>query len=217
MPETGIGFFPDIGGSYLLSRCHGKIGWYLGLTGAHIGWQEAIDAGLIKYTLESGEQAHFIKALCELDWSDDAHADVDKLSRQFKMQAGRSSLADHQDAIECGFSQDSVSGILAVLAERDDEWSQKVVKTLNKKSPLSLCLTLEQLNRASQMDLAQALIMEYRMVSHLMTQHDFYEGVRALLVDKDKNPHWQPSSLADVNEDLVQAYFKPQQQELELV
>lgn len=217
MPETGIGFFPDIGGGYLLSRCQGKIGWYLGLTGSRIAWQEAVDAGLIRYTIHSDEQHALIYALSQLNWSDDKYADVNALLARFMMPAEQSSFANKQDAIEHCFSQASMPAIFEALDKHRSSWCQQVIKILKTKAPLSLCLTLEQLNRAERLDLSQDLIMEYRMVTHLMTQSDFYEGVRALLIDKDKKPNWQPDSIESVTESLVQAYFAPQHRELMLV
>lgn len=214
MPETGIGFFPDIGGGYLLSRCKGHIGNYLGLSGNRIDCHQAFDAGLLSHIIDSEYTAGFLDKLCVVNWSDDKHADIDGVLISLPSIAQASDLQTHFDAIEMCFNKESIEDIYIALTKFATPWAEKTLSILNKKSPTSLKLTLEQLKRAESMSLAECLIMEFRMVSHLMTQKDFYEGVRALIVDKDKALAWQPSTLEDVLPDSIEQYFAAQSREL---
>jgi enoyl-CoA hydratase/carnithine racemase len=210
MPETGIGFFPDIGGGYLLSRANGELGTYLALTGKRINAEDAVCAGLIKHTISSKSLTDLLVGLFE---GERLNALIDK----FAIKEYSSSLKDLKSQIDACFGFDSIEEILNALDASNSPWSKKTRDILHSKSPTSLKVTLKQLRFAKTMSMADCMKMEYRMVTQFMNQHDFYEGVRALLVDKDKTPQWQPNLLSDVSEDMVDSYFQPIENELELI
>jgi enoyl-CoA hydratase len=210
MPETGIGFFPDIGGGYLLSRCHGELGTYLGLCGKRIDIHAAVDAGLIKYSLESARLSSVIDKL-------ESGEAIDAVLNEAKLKTDASFLSTHREEIDTCFAHDSIEDIMSALKSCSTEFARKTQALLESKSPTSLKVTLSQLRRAKTLEMGACMQMEYRMVTHFMQQHDFYEGVRALLVDKDKTPHWQPNVLSDVSSELIAEYFAPLDEELLLL
>lgn len=202
MPETGIGFFPDIGASYLLARCPDHLGMYLGLSGQRLNAYEAQAAGLVKQVVAAERFAEFITELKVLDLRHDAHAKVDAHVKAFALPILPPQY-DAKDVTSC-FGQSSLAAIDEALAQGDSPWHQSSRKTLSEKSPSSLKLTFEQLTRAEKMSMAECIQMDYCLVGHFMHGHDFYEGVRALLIDKDKSPQWQKA----VSSDELHAYFE---------
>ncbi len=204
MPETSIGFFPDIGASHLLSRCPNGYGMYLGLTGERIAAEEAHALGLVKHVMPSHQFADVIPRLQDMDLSTNAFEQIshclNTMSRPQPVQ-----LNPH---VSSCFQRLSVEAILDELDQINDAWSLKMSTVLSQKSPLSLKITFEQLQRAVSMNLAACLNMDFALVTHFMQEHDFYEGVRALLVDKDKTPKWLPAKLEDVGLDDVRKYFE---------
>ena len=216
MPETGIGFFPDIGASYLLARCPGFFGNYLGLTGSRLGAADAKALGLVKYLISADKLQLALSALIDANLSADAHTEVDTCLQRFAMPAEPSAIIQLQSAIDDCFKGPEVESILASLATYDDIWHQETLSALMQKAPLSLKVTLAQLQKAQCMSMADCVKMDYCLAGHFMRDHDFYEGVRALLIDKDKTPHWQPNSLSQVTDALVADYFECGQPELPL-
>ncbi len=208
MPETSIGFFPDIGASYLLSRSPGYFGPYLGLTGARLGAADAYALGLVRYVIASDKLARVLDGLVNEDLSHDAHLGVETFLQRFAEPVPPAPIMVYEDAVRRCFNHADVESIVSALQEVDDVWHQEVLKTLELKAPLSLKVTLEQIARAKSMSLAECVSMDYCLVSHFISDHDFYEGVRALLVDKDKLPHWQPRTLAEVTREQVDHYFE---------
>ncbi|PJD96904.1 MAG: 3-hydroxyisobutyryl-CoA hydrolase [Legionella sp.] len=206
MPETAIGFFPDIGASHLLTRCPSYIGWYAGLTGCRLQAQEAHYAGLIKHKMSSSRMPEFVDALQHIQWSHDPFADVDACLAEYEDSS--TSAFTHSTMINECFSHQSVEAILDALLSHAALQAQEIAAQLMQKAPLSLKVTLKQLQQAPSLSLAQCLTMDYNLVSHFMRGTDFYEGVRALLVDKDKNPQWKPAVLEEVSSCLVDGYFE---------
>lgn len=206
MPETSIGFFPDIGVSYLLNQCPGSLGVYLGLTGDRLGSDEACQAGIVKHQVPSARFSELYHALVAADLSGDADSTVENCLSQFAIKAAPHAN-DVYHVIEACFSKPTVESILAALMDRGDEWSLKTLARLNQKCPLSLKVTLAQLRQSKGLSLADCLKMDYVLVQHLMKHPDFYEGVRALLIDKDKTPHWQPPHIDLVTEERVASCF----------
>jgi enoyl-CoA hydratase len=204
MPETSIGFFPDIGASHLLSRCPNGYGMYLGLTGERIAAEEAHALGLVKHVIASERFAEVVAQLLDLDLSTHAFA---KVSHCLNAMSTVQAVPLNPHVPSC-FKKSTLQAIMEALLQSADPWCVKIATLLSHKSPLSLHVTFEQLQRAASMDLASCLNMDFGLVNHFMHGHDFYEGVRALLVDKDKSPKWQPPSLADVNLNVVQKYFE---------
>ncbi|CEG56376.1 enoyl-CoA hydratase/isomerase family protein [Legionella fallonii] len=216
MPETSIGFFPDIGASHLLARCPGSLGMYLGLTGNRLGSQDALQAGLVKYTIASEQMQSVINDLLSIDLSKEVHTRVTQCLNKYNKVLGEEELTSINPLINSCFSQSTVESIRKSLSSCKDAWAEKIDNTLNQKCPLSLKITLHQLQKAKGLSLAECLKMDFDLVGHFMKDNDFYEGVRALLIDKDKNPQWNPARLDLVSEDRVVNYFE-RSTELELI
>ncbi len=207
MPETSIGFFPDIGASFLLSRCPGKMGFYLGLTGNRLKAEEALTVGLVKYVIQSTAFENIMDALLHADLSSNAYDAVSSCLSRFAEPVNSQSIADLQANVDTRFAYSDIASILNDLAKNDDAWHQEILLTLQQKSPLSLCVTLAQLSKAANMSFDECIQMDYCLVQHFMKDHDFYEGVRALLIDKDKLPQWSPKNLSSIKSSLVNDYF----------
>lgn len=217
MPETGIGFFPDIGASHVLNRCPGFIGTYLGLTGNRLGSQDALTAGLVKYTISSEQMDEVVKELLNIDLSENAHAQVTQCLKRYNTVFGEEHLAQVKPLIDACFSQPDVELIRRSLNSCKEAWAEKIDSTLNQKSPLSLKVVHYQLQKTKGLSLAECLKIDFDLVGHFMRNSDFYEGVRALLVDKDKNPRWNPPHLDLVTENRVVSFFERSSRGLELI
>ena len=202
MPETGIGLFPDIGATWFLNRCPGKMGLFLALTGARV---RAADAMLVGFATHYAPSA----ALEGLKRDLVAGTDVDTAIRKVAADPGPAPLADAKAAIDRTFAGGSVEAILAALEAEATDWAKETLKTLGPKSPTSLKVTFEQLRRGAGLSIEDVLVMEYRMTQVFMAEHDFFEGIRALLVDKDQSPKWKPATLAEVTDADVARYFAP--------
>jgi enoyl-CoA hydratase/carnithine racemase len=214
MPEVGIGFFPDVGGSYFLSRLRGGLGLYLGLTGAQLRTADALYARLADLRLDDAGLAALESELDALQWSNNPTADIDGVIS--KLGAGPALVADLellQAPIDFHFTKPDVPSIMASLrTERRSQhaaWAQQTLQAMSTKSPLMLCVTTRQLQQARTMDLADCLRMELNMVYHCFEEHDFAEGIRAVVVDKDQKPRWEPQSLEEVTAERVAAFFTP--------
>lgn len=206
MPETSIGFFPDIGSSHLLTQCPDSLGIYLGLTGNRLNAEEAKAAGLVRAVVSSEQMPLLIDKLIQSDLSNNAYEQVDQCI-DFIAQENVKKL-DFMPIIKHCFSLSTVEEIFNALEQYQESWAQDLIKHLKAKSPFSLKLSLAQLHKAQGLSLAACLQMDYDLVRHFMMGHDFYEGVRALLVDKDKNPQWSPASLSLVSEERIRSYFE---------
>ncbi len=210
MPETGIGFFPDVGGSWFLPRCPGALGTYLGLTGARLGAADMLYCGLATHHLPSGDLAPLIAELERAAWSGDPGDIVAGILARHRTDPGAAPLAEHRTAIDRCFEADSVDDILSRLDADGTPWARDTAAVLRRKSPTSLKVTLRQLRRGARLkDFGAAMRMEYRLSQRFMAAADFSEGVRAAVIDKDQMPRWQPASLADVSEEVVARYFAP--------
>lgn len=202
MPETGIGFFPDVGGSWFLPRCPGAVGTYLGLTGARIGAADMIHCRLATHHVRSSDLAKLTEMLASRDAND--------AIGQFAADPGSSPLVQRRAEIDRCFSPFDVEQILARLDREGTEWARDTAALLRQKSPTSLKVTVRQLLAGAKLrDFAAAIRMEYRLTQHFMAGHDFYEGVRAAVLDKDQAPRWQPATLAEVSDEAVERYFAP--------
>ncbi len=207
MPETGIGFFPDIGGGYLLSRCHDYLGTYLGLTGNRIGRDDALASGLIKYGLEKKDIDAFIAKVIDCEIAKDSNEAVREVLHGFGFNPAESELAKNKDEINTHFSQNSVEEIFDSLEKGGSEFALKTLSILKKKSPLSLKITYQQIERAKHLSMGDCMKMDFRLVNRFIAGSDFYEGVRALLIDKDKSPKWQYQQLSEISKDEINHYF----------
>ncbi|HHI81765.1 MAG TPA: enoyl-CoA hydratase/isomerase family protein [Rhizobiales bacterium] len=210
MPETGIGLFPDVGGTYFLPRCPGETGMYLGLTGARLKAPDTLYTGLATHHTPSGELPQLLDALCAAD-------DVDAcLDRFAQAPEGEALLATMRRDIDHCFGAASVEAILESLAGQPSEWAQKTAGILRKKSPTSLAITFRQLRAGKTLSFEDAMKLEFRIVNRIFTAHDFFEGTRAVVIDKDNAPNWQPASLDDISKGDIDAYFAPLEHELDL-
>ncbi|XP_031625284.1 3-hydroxyisobutyryl-CoA hydrolase, mitochondrial isoform X2 [Contarinia nasturtii] len=207
MPETAIGLFPDVGGSYFLPRLQGKLGYYLGLTGFRLRGQDVLHAGVATHYCESAKIPEIEKVLLDLKDT----KDVDSVINDFcPKPKSKFILAKHLDQINKSFNASSIEEILSNLEKDNSEWAQQTIKTLRSVSPLSLKVTLRLLNIGSNFQsLGECLQMEYRLAVHFVEDSDFHEGVRALLVRKDNNPKWNPARIEDVTDERVESFFRP--------
>lgn len=200
MPETAIGMIPDVGGTHALPRLPGELGMWLALTGARLKAADAYYADIATHVVP----VERLTLLRELLAAGDEP--VEAVLTTLHTDPGEAPLAGYRDAIDFHFAHDSVEGIVASLATGDD-WALAQAATLAKMSPTALKLTHRALRAGAGDDIEGALRTEYRIVSHLRENHDFFEGVRALLIDKDKTPTWSPATLAEVDDTRLDAYF----------
>jgi len=209
MPEVGIGFFPDVGASWLLPRLPDRIGVYLALTGARIGLDDAMAAGLATHAVEEGRMDDIAAALADGD-------DVDSTLAGFRVDAPPSPLAARGPKVAALFAGHSLPEIVARLAGDESSFAAETLATMRAKSPTSMAVALEQMRRAAALSFADALRMEYRIVVRIADGHDFYEGVRAVIVDKDHAPRWRPDRVEDVDPLAIEAHFAPLADDLDL-
>ena len=216
MPETAIGLFPDVGATRFLNRCPGQVGRHLGLTGARLGAADALYCGFATHFVLHDRIAELVEALGRVGWeTGDGRARIDAVLADFAEKPGSAPLQALRPVVDQCFAGGSVEAILDALAAEAAAggvhagWAAETRAGLLTKSPTSLKLTLRQLTIGRDYDLEAALALEYRMTQHVMAAHDFYEGVRAALIDKDQRPRWQPSTLAEVHDYMIDAYFAP--------
>lgn len=211
MPETNIGLFPDVGGGWFLARTPGRIGEYLGLTGAVIGAADALYAGLADAYLPTNAVAELVASLQanEFGGSDQVLAHIDTFTRQHTDVCLRrdSNLARQADLIDQLFARATVQEILATVSDTEGDWAAQTAATLRSRSPLMLCVTLEQIRRARTMSLDDELRMELDMMHDVFRHGDGIEGIRALVIDKDHQPKWNPPRLDEVTPARVRAFF----------
>jgi len=204
MPETGIGLFPDVGGGWYLPRMPDHIGLWLALTGARIKAADCELVGVATDYVESGK----IEALKAAIVADPAA--VETLLTEFEGDAGRPTLAAHQDEIARLFDRESVEAIVAALKASDSDWARDQLAVLASKSPQTMKVAFRQLRLGGQAaSFAENMAMEYRIGARVVQRHDFLEGVRAVIVEKDNAPRWEPSTLEGVTEAMLDAIFTP--------
>jgi enoyl-CoA hydratase len=205
MPETGIGLFPDVGGGWYLSRLPGRMGEYLALTGARINGADCLKLGLATHYVTSEKLSDAKQWLIERPVSEfatilDGLADV----------PADDTIFDHADAIDRLFAGDSVEAILAALAADGGEWAQAQLATLRTKSPESMKVSLRLIREGrTRATFASEMRQEFAIGARVAMRHDFIEGVRALIVDKDNAPHWQPATPEEITDATIDAIFAP--------
>ena len=203
MPETGIGLFPDVGGGWFLPRLPGRIGLWLALTGARIKAADCLHAGLATHHVPSERLPELKVRLAENP------SDIEALLAQFDVDPGPAPLLAHRAELDAAFGQGSVEAILAAL-EAGSDWARAQALALRTKSPQTLKVAFRQLALGlAAPDFAANMAMEYRIGARVVQRHDFLEGVRAVIVDKDNAPKWDPATLEGVGEDLLDAIFAP--------
>jgi len=204
MPEVAIGFFPDVGACYPLARAPGYTGTYLALTGERMNAADAMFCGLADVAVSSGRLAELSTALADCRGGDDVHTRLRAMATE--MPAGR--LMAAQEWIDPCFGSDDVETILDHLRSRSTDAAQATLVTMEKVSPTSLKITLRNLRDAAAFKrLEQSFQQDYRIALACIAGHDFIEGIRAAIVDKDHNPKWRPAWLQDVTDDIVDRHF----------
>jgi len=208
MPETSIGLLPDVGGTFSLAAAPGEIGTYLGLTGARIGAADLLYSGLATHFIPSAR-------LCELDAAMQACGSTSELEETLGAMcspaaAGPPPLLAHRDAIDRCFNASTVEEIEAALSSEGSSWADETLMKLRRMSPTSLKVTLLLLRQAKGKSLGACLQAEFRAVQRFVSPpSDFFEGIRAALVDKDRQPQWEPATLAAVNSKMLAEYLEP--------
>ncbi|CAN6833587.1 unnamed protein product [Brassica oleracea] len=229
MPETALGLFPDVGASYLLSRLSGFFGEYVGLTGARLNGAEMLACGLATHFVPSTRLTALQADLCKVGSSDpvtfastilDAYTQHPHPERQSAFYRQCSLVFFSLDVIDKCFSRRTIEEIMSALereaTHKPDDWISATVEALKKASPASLKITLRSIREGRLQGVGQCLIRENRMVSHVMKgeiSKDFVEGCRAILIDKDRNPKWEPRRLEDMKDIMVDKYFKRVEEE----
>ncbi|XP_061858465.1 3-hydroxyisobutyryl-CoA hydrolase, mitochondrial isoform X1 [Colius striatus] len=212
MPETAIGLFPDVGGGYFLPRLSGKIGYCLALTGFRLKGRDVLKAGIATHFVESEKLPALEKDLIALKSpSKENIADIlNFYHTKCKIDQEKDFVLDeHIEKINSIFSANSMEEIVTKLKQDGSPFATKQLETINKMSPTSLKITLRQLREGASMSLQDVLKMEYRLSQACMRGHDFFEGVRAVLIDKDQCPKWKPATLEEVSDEFVDNCFKP--------
>ena len=218
MPEIHIGLFPDVGGGWFLNRVPGEAGVLMALTGVTLDEQDAIHARLADYVVDHSRQAEFLDAFAAIGWGEtvaDHRAQATHFCRGFEADrapaAAPSALRERHVQIRSICTRAKLNGIVKGLREAAavDDWFAKPLANLEEGSPTAAAVTLEYLRRCRLLGLAQVLELDLVVARQCQRHPDFPEGVRALLIDKDKSPRWSPARAADVTPALVEEFFSP--------
>src|SRR5262245_27176254 len=215
MPEVAIGFFPDVGATWFLPRMPGQLGTFCAVTGERLKATDGVAAGVATHRVRSADFPELLDRLCGPGTPDGVLADLND-------QPDLAPIGVLRPAIDTAFGADTVERLLGNLAALEQsgplqgEWAAKTAATIRSRSPTSLKLALAQVRRGGSWSFEECMRAEFRIVSRVVYGHDFYEGVRAVIIDKDNQPRWQPATLAEVGPEEVERYFAPLQHELEL-
>ncbi|XP_031507272.1 3-hydroxyisobutyryl-CoA hydrolase, mitochondrial isoform X1 [Papio anubis] len=211
MPETAIGLFPDVGGGYFLPRLQGKLGYFLALTGFRLKGRDVYRAGIATHFVDSEKLAMLEEDLLALKSpsKENIASVLENYHTESKIDRDKSfMLEEHMDKINSCFSANTVEEIIENLKQDGSSFALEQLKVINKMSPTSLKITLRQLMEGSSKTLQEVLTMEYRLSQACMRGHDFHEGVRAVLIDKDQSPKWKPADLKEVTDEDLNNHFK---------
>lgn len=209
MPETGIGFFPDVGGTWLLARAPGQLGTYYGLTGQSMNASEAIRCGFADVVVPSEKLKELRAALTRLG-PQATNGMVRGVLAHYSIPRAPAPIEANKALIDSAMAYDSAADIISAFERDASEFAQATVKLLRTKSPTSLKVTLRLLREAkASTSLRQCLTREYGAALEVFISHDFPEGIRAAVIDKDRSPKWSPATLEDVTPAIVDAYFAP--------
>ena len=204
MPETGIGLFPDVGGTFFLPRCPGELGMYLALTGTRLDVTDAKYAGIATHVVPAPKHEELAAALCDDD------RPLERVLAAFSVSPeNKSKMAGLQPLIDRHFGAASVEAIMESLAGDNSLFAGETLKTLRTKSPTSLKVAFRQVREGAKLGFEECMRLEFRLTNRFMRGRDFYEGVRAVIVEKDNAPKWNPPELGGVSPAVVDAYFAP--------
>jgi enoyl-CoA hydratase len=215
MPEVGIGFFPDVGASWFLPHLPGETGTYCALTGERVKKGDALISAIVTHYVPSVRFSELLTALTDL-------TPVENVLLSFAEKLGIGAMTVHRAAIDKLFAGDRVEDILSALDREaisrspESGWASATAALVRGKSPTSLKIALAQIRRAKHWSFTDCMKAEFRIVSRIIDSHDFYEGVRAVIIDKDNAPRWYPANLKEVNDADIDRYFAPIENELEL-
>jgi enoyl-CoA hydratase len=212
MPEVGIGFFPDVGGTWFLPRLAGEIGTYCALSCERLKVADAVRAGVATHHVPAARHSELLDALC-------GSAPVDSIIARFAQPVGEGDAFARRSEIDRLFASAAVEDILAALDAQatggvNAEWAARAAKAMRMMAPLSLKIALAQIRRGRNWSFAQCMQAEFRIVSRILLGHDFYEGVRAVIIDKDNQPRWRPERLSDVSPAEIERHFAAIDEEL---
>jgi enoyl-CoA hydratase/carnithine racemase len=199
MPETAIGLYPDVGGSYFLSRLPGETGMYLALTGVRLEPSDMIYAGIATHFIPAAKFKSVGPRLAQGESPDAVLGDL-------AGDPGLAPLAAHRKSIDRAFAGPSVEAILEAL-DNEGAWGKDTAALLASRSPTSLKLTFREIREGKALDFDACMRMEYRLTTRMLEGHDLYEGVRAILIDRDQRPRWRPASLEEVSDAEIARYF----------
>jgi enoyl-CoA hydratase/carnithine racemase len=208
MPEVNIGLFPDVGGSHFLSHAPGRLGNYLGLTGLTVGAADALYVGLADVFVPAA-QLPALQELIAATPGAQLPAAIRAFAAPFASQAGASELQARRALVDRHFGASSVQAVMASLEGDDHPFAQKALAAMRQRSPLMMCVTREMLVRGATMDVAGCLRMERSLVRRNFEHGEVLEGVRALVIDKDNAPAWNPPAIAAVTPEMVARFFEP--------
>ncbi len=203
MPETTIGLFPDVGAGKILSSLESKIGIYLGLTGKRINASDLVELGIAQYCVPYKNFEILEKQLSNIK----DKTKIDSLIKSFSIETKSDLFPVNNSEILLCFNSNKMEKIILNLKEINSDWSNEALNLLKNKSPTSLKIALRQIILAKDLSFEEDLIMEYRLSQGCMKGHDFYEGVRSVLVDKDHEPKWNPKTLEEVTNKMVESHF----------
>lgn len=203
MPEVGVGFFPDVGGSHILPDLADNFGMYLGLTGTRVKWGDALWSGLATHPVKAENLISLLEMIT-------MSGDPESALRNFFTMPRRETDQATWNKIDGWFGEPSLDHIVKALeAAKDDELAASILATLRRKSPTSLRVTFRTISTGITKSVDDCMRMEFRVVNRMLAGRDFYEGIRAIIIDKDNAPKWQPGHLKDVPEKAVDHYFEP--------
>ncbi|WP_077702951.1 enoyl-CoA hydratase/isomerase family protein [Virgibacillus dokdonensis] len=209
MPEMNISFFPDVGAAYFLNQAPGYIGRYLALTSDIIKGADILYANAADYHLSTSQIEPLIKAVYDINWLQETEQKLTQLIKSFETKLEcESNLAQHQEKVNRHFAHQTVEEIVASLASDDSPFATETKNTILSKSPISLKVTLEQLIRGENQTLTECLETDLIIAKNFLKTNDFYEGVRSVVIDKDKQPIYQYKQLSDVSQSVVESFFQ---------
>ncbi len=201
MPETGIGFFPDVGGTFFLPRMPRHSGVYCALSAGRLKQGDALATGVLTHAVSAADVSALERALETAD-------DIDAVLAPFLVTPESGPVTDNLDLIDTAFSADTVEDILARLDASESAFALKAAAAIRGKSPTSVLIALEQMKRGGALSFNECMKLEYRIVSRIVQGTEFYEGIRAVLVDKDQTPKWSPSLFSQVDSAGLASYFE---------
>ena len=209
MPETNIGFFPDVGSTWFLNRCPGETGAYLALTGNPINADDAAWSELATHLIPSSSLQSCMDAIEKKIQETSIPEALEDALKDLSVTPAKGDLQKNRQRIDECFKYNTIEDILAALNRDGSDWAKKTSETIQSRSPTSLKISLAHLRQGKTDDFNTIIARDFILAQHFMKGHDFYEGVRAALIDKDKSPHWDPTRLSDVTDETLKKYFAP--------